>query len=243
MNAIIIIPTYNEKDNIQPLVEEIFKVAPDIKILIVDDNSPDGTGRIADELSRKYPQVKVLHREKKEGLGRAYIAGFKEALKMNPDYILQMDADFSHHPKYIPVFLKEIANYDIVLGSRFLNRKNRPRGISNFSLWANRYVKWILGLKITDCLGGFKCFRRIVVEEVELDKFISKGFIFQVEFIYKAYKKGFTIKEIPIIFYWRKSGQSKKTKKIILEALFKTILWLLQVLIFSKSQSSRLRLL
>lgn len=227
MNAIIVIPTYNEKENIQPLVEEIFKVTPDIKILIIDDNSPDSTGRIADELSKRYLQVKVLHREKKEGLGKAYIAGFKEALKMNPDYILQMDADFSHNPKYIPQFLKEATNCDIVLGSRFLNAKGRPPSVSALSLWANRYVRFLLGLKVTDTLGGFKCFRKKVIEEIKLDKFISKGFIFQVEFIYKAYKKGFTIKEIPIIFYWRKSGQSKKTKNIILEALFKTIFLLL----------------
>lgn len=225
MNAIIVILTYNEKDNIQPLVEEIFKVAPDIKILIVDDNSPDGTGRIADELSKKYAQVEVLHREKKEGLGRAYIAGFKEALKINPDYILQMDADFSHHPKYIPLFLKEISNYDIVLGSRFLNKEGRPPNVSTFSLWANRYVRWILGLKISDSLGGFKCFRRRVIEEAGLNKFISKGFIFQAEFIYRAFRKGFTIKEIPIVFYSRHSGVSKKSKRIIAEAFLRTLLF------------------
>jgi dolichol-phosphate mannosyltransferase len=225
MNIVIVIPTYNEKDNIKPLVEKIFKVVPEIKILIVDDNSPDGTGRIADELNQRYKQVKVLHREKKEGLGKAYIAGFKEALKMNPDYILQMDADFSHHPKYIPEFLKEITNCDIVVGSRFLNREEQPVNVTAFSLWANRYVKWVLGLKITDCLGGFKCFQRKVIEGIDLDKFISKGFIFQTEFLYRALKKGFVIHEIPIIFYSRNSGLSKKSKRIILEALFKTILF------------------
>jgi len=224
MNAIIVIPTYNERDNIQPLVEEIFKVVPDIKILIVDDNSPDGTGRIADELNKRYGQVRVLHREKKKGLGKAYIAGFKEALKMNPDYILQMDADFSHHPKYIPIFLKEIGNYDIVLGSRFLNNKRRTVNISTFSLWANRYVRWMLGLKITDSLGGFKCFRREVLETIELDKFISRGFIFQAEFLYRAFKRSLSAREITIVFYPRKSGISKKSKRIILEALFKTLL-------------------
>jgi len=224
MNTIIVIPTYNEKDNIQPLVEEIFKVAPEIKILIVDDNSPDGTGRIADELSKRYEHVKVLHREKKEGLGRAYIAGFKEALKMNPDYILQMDADFSHHPKYIPLFLKEIIDYDIVSASRFLESNKLPINVSILSLFARRYSRWILGLRITDPLGGFKCFRRKVLEEIELDKFISNGFIFQAEFIYRAFKKCFHIKEIPIVFKERKSGQTKKSYKIILEAFFKVIL-------------------
>lgn len=225
MNSIIVIPTYNEKDNIQPLVEEIFKFVPDIKILIVDDKSPDGTGIIADELAKRYPQIKVLHRKKKEGLGRAYLAGFREALKTDAEYILQMDADFSHHPKYIPQFLKEIESCDLVIGSRFLNRDTRPINFSTLSLWANHYVKLILGLKITDCLGGFKCFRRRVIEEIGLDKFISQGFIFQTEFIYRAFRKGFKIKEIPLIFYARKSGFSKKSKIIIWEAFFKTLLF------------------
>jgi dolichol-phosphate mannosyltransferase len=224
MNAIIVIPTYNEKDNIQPLVKEIFKAAPDIRILIIDDNSPDGTGRVADELSKEYKQIKVLHREKKEGLGRAYLAGFKEALKMNPDYILQMDADFSHDPKYIPLFLKEIASFDIVLGSRFLNTKRPPR-VSSFSCWASSYVRWITGMKFTDCLGGFKGYRRNVLRALELDKFISTGFIFQAEFLYRAFKKRFSIREIPIVFYPRKSGLSKRSKRIILEALFKILLF------------------
>ena len=225
MNTIIVIPTYNEKDNIQPLVEEIFGILPGIKILIVDDNSPDGTGEIADELSKRYSQVRVLHRAKKEGLGKAYIAGFKEALNMNPDYIIQMDADLSHNPKYIPLLLKEIANCDLVSGSRFLNsNRRRPINVSILSLWANRYVKWLLGLRITDTLGGFKCFRRKVIEEIELDKFISKGFIFQAEFLYRVLRKSFSVREIPIVFYSRKSGLSKKSKNIVLEAFFKTLL-------------------
>jgi len=225
MNPIIVIPTFNERNNIQPLVEAIFKVASKIKILIVDDSSPDGTGQVADELSRKYGQIQVLHREKKEGLGKAYIAGFKEALKINPDCILQMDADFSHNFKYIPLFLKEIESYDIVLGSRFMKTNRRPVNVSHFSLWANLYVKWVLGLKITDSLGGFKCFRREVLKTIDLDKLISYGFIFQAEFIYRSLKRGFTIKEVPIIFYPRRSGQSKKSLRIIIEAFFKTLLF------------------
>jgi len=224
MNSVIVIPTYNEKNNIQPLTEEIFKIVPNIKILFVDDNSPDGTARTVDELGQKHNQVKVLHRENKEGLGKAYIAGFKEALKMNPHYIMQMDADFSHQPKYIPLFLKEISSCDIVMGSRFLNAKH-PQNVSSFSLWANRYVRWVTGMKISDCLGGFKCFRREVLEALELNKFISKGFIFQAEFMYRALKKGFTIKEIPIVFYPRRWGASKKSKDIIREALFKSALF------------------
>lgn len=225
MNSIIVIPTYNEKNNVRLLSEEIFKLIPDIRILIVDDNSPDGTGIIADELSEKYSQITVLHRKNKDGLGKAYIAGFKEAMRMNPDYIIQMDADFSHHPKYIPLFLKEISGCDLVLGSRFLNIE-RPINVTHLSRWANRYVKLMTGMGVSDSLGGFKCFRREVVEAVGLDNFISSGFIFQAEFLYRALKKGFSVREIPIIFYPRRSESSKKSTKIILEALFKTPLFL-----------------
>lgn len=221
MNTVIVIPTYNEKDNIRPLVEEIFHILPDIAILIVDDNSPDGTGRIADKLSEEYSQLKVLHRKKKCGLGKAYIAGFKKTLEMKPDCIIQMDADFSHDPKYIPIFLKEVESFDIVLGSRFLNKNTLPINVSILSLWAKRYVSWMLGLKVSDSLGGFKCFRKKVIEEVGIGRFLSSGFIFQAEFIYCALKKGFSIKEIPIIFYERRTGKSKKTGLISLEALFK----------------------
>lgn len=224
MNTIIVIPTFNEKDNIGPLVEAIFKITPNIKILIVDDNSPDGTGTLADELSKKYGLVSVLHRGKKEGLGKAYIAGFQEALRMEPDFIMQMDADFSHNPKYIPLFLKEINNCDIVLGSRFLDKKAPPMNVTAFSRLANYYTRRVLGLSISDALGGFKCFRREVLEAIDLDKFISKGFIFQAEFLYRVLKNEFCIHEIPIIFYPRKSGLSKKSAKIILEAFLKTLL-------------------
>lgn len=225
MNTAIVIPTYNEKNNIRPLVKEILDIAPDVKIIIVDDNSPDGTGKIADELAGIYQNLKVTHRKKREGLGKAYITGFKEALKMSPDYIMQMDADFSHNPKYIPLFLKEITGCDVVIGSRFIDGHKRPANVSFLSLWAKGYATFILGLKITDCLGGFKCFSRKVAEEVELDKFISKGFVFQVEFIYRSLKKGFLIHEIPIVFCQRKSGLTKKSHNIICEAFFKVLLF------------------
>lgn len=224
MNLIIVIPTYNERDNIQPLAEEILKIVPKAKILIVDDNSPDGTGGVADALAKKYPQINVLHRQKKGGLGRAYIAGFKEALKLNPDYIMQMDADFSHHPKYIPRFLEAIQNSDLVIGSRFIDKITSPANVSALSVWANRYAKWVLNLKVNDCLGGFKCFRKSVLEKIGLAKFISREFVFQTEFIYRAYREKFVIKEIPIIFYARNSGTTKKNKRIILEAFLKVIL-------------------
>lgn len=220
-NAVILIPTYNEKNNIRGLIEEIFKIVPQINIIVIDDNSPDGSGALSEQLSREYRQLKVMHRQKKEGLGRAYLAGFKEALKINPDYILQMDADHSHNPEYIPLLLKEMDNYDIAVGSRFLAFPGCPPQVSVFSLWANRYVRWILGLKLTDCTGGFKCFSRRVIEEMPLGNFISRGFVFQVEFIYRAVKKGFSVREIPIAFRPRHSGKSKKSKDLILEALFK----------------------
>ena len=228
MNTVIVIPTYNEKDNIRPLTEEIFKVTPDITILIVDDNSPDGTGVIADELSKKSAHIKVLHKERKEGLGGAYIAGFKEALKMNPDYIIQMDADFSHHPRYIPLLLNEAAYFDIVSGSRFVSGYKLSSNIGLLSFCANRYTKWILGLKVCDPLSGFKCLRREVIEKIRLDKFISKGFIFQGEFLYWASKLNLSIREIPIDFLSRRSGRSKKTIRVISEAVLELNLLLLQ---------------
>lgn len=222
MSAIIVIPTYNERQNIKLLIEEIFRWAPGIHILLVDDNSPDGTGEIADTLSSQYHSIYVLHRAQREGLGKAYIAGFKEVLKLGFQHILQMDADFSHHPKYIPLFLATIACCDVVVGSRYLHIHTRPKNVSRFSLWANRYTQAITGLKISDCLGGFKCFRKKVIEDIKLDAFISRGFIFQAEFLYRAQKKGFLVQEIPIIFEPRNAGNSKKSREIIIEAFFKT---------------------
>jgi dolichol-phosphate mannosyltransferase len=223
MNTIIVIPTYNEKNNILPLIKEIINVKPDAKILIVDDNSPDGTGNIVDQLCNEFHQIAVLHRKKKEGLGKAYIAAFKEALKYNPDYIIQMDADFSHKPEYIPLLLKDIAYYDIVSGSRYLFDK-RPKNTTFLSFLASQYVKLVLGSEISDLLGGFKCFRRRVIEDIGLDRFISSGFVFQAEFMYRAVKRKFSIKEIPIYFHNRFSGKSKKSAIIIFEAFFKVLL-------------------
>ncbi len=220
MNPVIVIPTYNEKNNIRTLVEAILKIVPQTRILFVDDNSPDGTGVAADALTKEYPQVTVLHRQKKEGLGRAYIAGFKEALKMGVDYIIQMDADFSHDPKYIRRFLEEINDCDLVIGSRYLV-PGKLVNVSALSILANIYARSILGLKTTDCLGGFKCFRREVLEKIALDNFISNGFVFQAEFIYRAHKKGFAVKETPIDFCRRREGKTKKSIKIMLEAFFK----------------------
>ncbi|TAM36013.1 polyprenol monophosphomannose synthase [bacterium] len=221
MNLIIVIPAYNEKDNIRPLAEEILRIEPRAKILLVDDNSPDGTGEIADVLAKQNPRVTVLRRERKEGLGRAYIAGFKQALKMGPDYIIQMDADFSHDPKYIPRFLEEIETCDLAIGSRFL-APGKLANVSALSILANLYTRFILNLKITDCLGGFKCFRAEALEKIGLERFISKGFVFQAEFTYRFFKIGnLCAKEFPIAFNQRKSGKTKKSINIVLEALLK----------------------
>ncbi len=224
MNLLIMIPTYNERDNIKPLVGEILSIVPEAKVLIVDDNSTDGTWMIAEELARNTLNLQVLRRRKKEGLGLACVAGLKEALKSNPEYIIQMDADFSHDPGYILGFLKEIESCDLVIGSRFLESKKPPPHVTMLSRLANRYARWMLGLKIRDCLGGYKCVRSSVIRNIELDKFISRGFVFQVEFLYRAIQGGFQVKEMPIRFCRRKSGQTKKTLCIICEAFFKVIL-------------------
>ena len=194
MRAIVVVPTYNERENLEQLVEKIQCHASDLHVLIVDDNSPDGTGDIADELSRKYPgKLFVLHRQKKEGLGRAYVAGFKHVLMKDYDIILQMDADLSHNPSHIHSFRQQIRDCDLVLGSRYL------RGISVvnwdfkrllLSKMASKYVRLITGMPFTDTTGGFKCWRREALELVGLEDVLSIGYLFQVEMTYKAYRKG-----------------------------------------------------
>ncbi|MFA6217653.1 MAG: polyprenol monophosphomannose synthase [Candidatus Omnitrophota bacterium] len=221
MKTVIVIPTYNEKDNISPLSERIFSLLPQAHILFVDDNSPDATGAVADKLAGNNPRIKVLHRQRKSGLGKAYIAGFQEALRLNADYIIQMDADFSHDPRYLPEFISEIAQADIVIGTRYHRSKRNPSHITFLSYCANAYTRFVLNLPLSDSLGGFKCFKRKLLEEIRLDTFISSGFVFQAEFMYRAYKAGFKIKEIPIDFYQRRSGETKKTANIIAEAFFK----------------------
>jgi len=228
MRPVIILPTYNEKENLAGIVQEIFSIGINgLKIIIVDDNSPDGTGRIADELAANNPNVEVLHRQNKEGLGKAYIDGFKKALA-DPDnqYIFEMDADFSHQPKYLPDFLEKIKSADLVLGSR-----NIPGGgVENWS-WLRRFISWfanftirhILGVKIKDLTGGFKCFNRDVLEKLDLDSIESSGYNFQIEITYKAIKKGFTVVETPIIFVERRAGHSKFSASIMLESFLKVI--------------------
>lgn len=226
--VLIIFPTYNERDNIDKIVHAVLPLDPRIHVLIVDDNSPDGTGEIADRLAGQETKVNVLHREKKEGLGQAYIAGFKWAIERKYDYIFEMDADFSHGPEYIKDFLREIKEYDLVIGSRYIagvNVINWPISRLLLSYYANVYTRIITGLPLRDATGGFKCYRREVLESIDLDNIHSTGYAFQIEMSMRAWKKGFTIKEIPIIFVDRRAGESKMSKKIVREAVW-MVWWL-----------------
>ncbi|KAA3631466.1 MAG: polyprenol monophosphomannose synthase [Calditrichaeota bacterium] len=228
--ALIIFPTYNEKDNIEKIVHAVLPLDPRIHVLIVDDNSPDGTGKIADKLSEQEPKINVLHRQNKEGLGKAYIAGFKWAIEKKYDYIFEMDADFSHGPEYIKDFLREIQTHDLVLGSRYIsgvNVINWPMSRLLLSYYANVYTRIVTGLPIRDATGGFKCFRREVLEAINLDDVKASGYSFQIEMTMRAWKKGFKIKEIPIIFMDRIAGTSKMSKKIMREAIY--MVWMLRI--------------
>ncbi|UCG50948.1 MAG: polyprenol monophosphomannose synthase [Candidatus Latescibacterota bacterium] len=231
MEALIVIPTYNERENIKELVKSIHELDRDLGILVVDDNSPDGTGKFVEELSGRDGRVHVLHRPEKLGLGSAYIAGFKWALK-NPDikYVFEMDADFSHDPRALPEFLEEIKKADVVLGSRYLDGitvMNWPLSRLILSVGANIYTRIVTGMPIKDATGGFKCFRREVLESLPLDEIKSDGYSFQIEVNFIVWKKGFKIKEIPIVFVDRTAGSSKMSRRIIWEAVF--LVWKLRL--------------
>jgi dolichol-phosphate mannosyltransferase len=230
--TLVIIPTYNELENITDLIPDILNRHKnlDLDILVVDDNSPDGTGNYIEDLSKSESRVKLIRRAGKLGLGSAYIEGFKYALKNSYDYIFEMDADYSHSPKEIKNFLKAIKNYDLVLGSRYVsgvNVVNWPIKRLLLSYFANKYTRIITGLPIHDATGGFKCFRRAVLEKIDLNKIKSNGYTFQIEMTFKAWKKGFSIGEIPIIFIDRTAGQSKMSRKIVREAIF--MVWKLRI--------------
>ncbi len=221
-SCLVIIPTYNERDNIAPLVAEIFQNIPQAKVLIVDDNSPDGTGVICDQLAKTNRRVQVLHRAAKMGLGTAYREGFKIALSRGMEYIIEMDADFSHDPVVLKKMLAEIPDHGVVIGSRFCNGVsvvNWPIRRLILSLLASYYVRKITGLKISDTTTGYKCFKREVLEKIDLDRVISEDYAFQIEMNYLTMKLGYTIQEIPIIFVDRHSGTSKMSTGIINEAL------------------------
>jgi dolichol-phosphate mannosyltransferase len=230
--AIVLIPTYNERENIPLLVPLVLQQDPRLDILIIDDNSPDGTGALADEIAAAEPRVHALHRAGKLGLGTAYIAGFKWGIAQGYDAIFEMDADFSHDPTHLPQFLAALEQYDVVLGSRYLDGRvtvvNWPMGRLLLSYFANAYARVITGLPLFDATGGFKAFRRRVLEGVALDRVESEGYAFQIEMSMRAWKKGFTIGEIPIVFVDRTLGESKMSKKIIREAVWRV--WKLRFL-------------
>ncbi|MDR0304196.1 MAG: polyprenol monophosphomannose synthase [Chitinispirillales bacterium] len=227
---LIIIPTYNEKENIPLIIPEIKKRLSAANVLVVDDNSPDGTSQVAKKLSESIDGVFVLDRTKKEGLGKAYIAGFKWALERNYDLIFEMDADFSHNPDYLPDFIESAKEADLVIGSRYINGKvnviDWPMKRLLLSYFGNVAARIIAGVKIMDCTGGFKCFHAQTLRALNLDKIASSGYSFQVEMNFYVQKKGFKVKEIPIVFKDREFGVSKMSSKIISEAL--GLLWKLR---------------
>jgi dolichol-phosphate mannosyltransferase len=227
---LVIIPTYDERENLAAITRAVLEALPDAGILVVDDNSPDGTGALADEISMANSRVQVLHRERKEGLGRAYLAGFAWALDRDFDPIFEMDADFSHDPKYLPRFIEAIGSgADLVLGSRYVEGGGTLNwGVARqaISRGGSFYARTILGVGIRDLTGGFKCFRRSALASLDLATVRSTGYAFQIELTYRALKRGLRVVEIPIVFEDRRVGQSKMSKRIFLEAV--TMVWKLR---------------
>lgn len=221
--ALVIIPTYDEKDNVGPVSRAVLDYVPDANILFVDDNSPDGTGELADRMHDVDPRIHVLHRTQKAGLGRAYISGFKWALERDYEFIFEMDADFSHDPAELPNFLRAAQSADLVLGSRYVNGiriTNWPLSRLLLSKSAATYVRLLTGMPVTDPTGGFKCYRRAVLQAIPLDSIQSNGYSFQVEMSHTAWNLGFRIREIPITFVDRRAGYSKMSTDIFKEALW-----------------------
>ncbi len=222
--GLVIIPTYNERDNIARIIEQVLARDDRLDVLVVDDGSPDGTGAIVDGVKARNPRVDVIHRAGKQGLGTAYIAGFKWALAREYAFVFEMDADFSHDPAHLPQFLEAVEGADVVIGSRYRNGRvtvvNWPVGRLLLSFAANVYARVITGLQLFDSTAGFKCFRRQVLEAIPLDAVKSSGYAFQIEMNFRAWKKGFRIVEIPIVFVDRTEGESKMSKKIVREAVW-----------------------
>lgn len=223
MKVLIIIPTYNERENVPKLIPRILSQHDGVEILFVDDNSPDGTGKMLDEIVAQNPRVHVIHREGKLGLGTAYVKGFKWALERDFDKVFEMDADFSHNPDDIPRLIAASEEFDLIIGSRFVNGisvVNWPFRRLLLSLAAMLYVRWLTGLKLNDPTSGFKCYNKRVLQGINIDGIKSNGYSFQIETNYKARLAGFSIKEIPIIFIEREGGISKMNKKIVFEAIW-----------------------
>ncbi|MBK8803531.1 MAG: polyprenol monophosphomannose synthase [Fibrobacteres bacterium] len=220
--TLIVVPTYNEKDNITELLDTLMGFPQTVHVLVVDDGSPDGTGNIVEARTRETPRVHLMRRAGKMGLGSAYVAGFRWALARDYERIFEMDADFSHDPKYVPEMLEMAEKADLVIGSRYLtgvNVVNWPMSRLLLSWFANKYAKFVSGLPIADCTAGFKCFRREALESVDFDSIAAGGYGFQIEMNYKVWKKGFKLAEVPIVFVDRRAGVSKMSGKIIREAL------------------------
>jgi dolichol-phosphate mannosyltransferase len=221
--CVAVIPTYNEAENLPLLVPQVLNQGPGIDVLVVDDDSPDGTGKLADELADGNPRVHVLHRSEKQGLGPAYRAGFARALELGADFILQMDADFSHPPEKIREMLVEIENYDVVMGSRYVDGitvVNWPIERILLSYYGNWYVRKVTGLPISDTTGGFRCIRRSALESIGFERIRANGYAFQMELNYRFMKFGARVKEIPFFFLDRTRGTSKLTMRIGLETLW-----------------------
>lgn len=227
--ACVVLPTYNERENIAAIVPAILAASPELDVLVVDDGSPDGTGALAQELAGREPRVRVLHRQRKGGLGRAYLAGFEVALGAGYGRILEMDADFSHDPSRLPALLATSRDADLVLGSRYVpggGTRNWGLGRRLLSRGGSLYARLILGVPVRDLTGGFKCFRREVLERIDLRSVTSAGYAFQIELTYRALRAGFRVVEVPIVFADRRVGQSKMSRAIVLEALGKV--WLIR---------------
>jgi dolichol-phosphate mannosyltransferase len=222
--ALVIVPTYNERENIVRLMDAVLAQDPRIDVLVVDDGSPDGTGDIVDERAASDQRVHAVHRARKLGLGTAYVAGFRWALERDYEFIFEMDADFSHDPAHLPQFLESAKDADLVLGSRYRDGRvtvvNWPIGRLLLSYFANVYARVVTGLQLYDATGGYKCWRRRVLEAINLDDVRSNGYAFQIEMSFRAWKQGFRIVEIPIVFVDRTEGTSKMSKRIVREAIW-----------------------
>jgi len=228
--ALVILPTYNEVENLGAMVPAILAADERLDVLIVDDGSPDGTGELADELAAGEPRVRVLHREGKLGLGSAYLTGFRDGLGRGYGRLLEMDADFSHDPKYLSGLLEATRTWDVAVGSRYLtgvNVINWPMSRLLLSYFANKYARWVTGLRVTDATSGFKCFRREVLEALDFSQVDSTGYAFQIEMSFRAWKRGFSVGEIPIVFVDRDTGESKMSGAIVREAVWRV--WALRL--------------
>ena len=234
---LVILPTYNESENLARIVPQILEQDPRLDVLVVDDNSPDGTGKLAEELAARNSRIHVLHRQTKQGLGRAYLAGFHWGLERDYRLLFEMDADFSHDPKYLNDLVAAVeAGADVAIGSRYktgVNVINWPMSRLLLSWFASKYARWITGLRLTDLTAGFKCFRRDVLASIPLDQVRSNGYAFQIEMSFRATRKGFRLVEVPIVFVDRTEGKSKMNKKIVREAVW-MVWWLRLAALFGR---------